>query len=103
MSGPVGKNPEKRKYIDLWLLASLTFLYYFSIFYADTMNRSREQLLADILKSTHEPQPITMIMYGARLSYAQLLRHMKFLGNKGMIQKTKEGKLAYHRYWQGLP
>jgi hypothetical protein len=59
MSGPVGKNPEKRKYIDLWLLASLTFLYYFSIFYADTMNRSREQLLADILKSTHEPQPIT--------------------------------------------
>jgi predicted transcriptional regulator len=56
------------------------------------MNRSREQLLADILTATQEPQPITVVMYGARLSYAQLLRHMKFLENKGMIQKTKESK-----------
>lgn len=55
------------------------------------MNRSREQLFADILKSAQEPQPITIIMYGARLSYAQLLRHMKSLENKRMIQKT-EGK-----------
>ena len=56
------------------------------------MNRSREQLFADILTAAQEPQPITIVMYGARLSYAQLLRRMKFLENKGMIQKTKEGK-----------
>ena len=58
------------------------------------MNRSREQVLADILTAAREATTKTSIMYSARISYVQLLTHTKFLENQGMIKETKGGKWA---------
>lgn len=96
MSGPVGKNSENmKKFIKLWQATSFTLINCnIIILYANIMNRSKEQLLADILVASNEPNTKTLIMYRARLSYAQLLTYMKFLEKKQMIQKTENGKWA---------
>ena len=57
-----------------------------------TFRTNSGSVILGILTSAQEAQPRTIIMYGARLSYAQLSRHMKYLENKRMIQKTNDGK-----------
>lgn len=54
------------------------------------MNRSKEEIIANILTAVNEPVNITMIMYEARLSYAQLKMYIKYLEEKELIHKTQD-------------
>ena len=94
MSGTAGKNSENmRKFVILWQAANFTIINCnIIVLYANIMNRSNEQLLADILDAAKESNTKTLIMYRARLSYTQLLTYMKFLKKKQVIQKTINGK-----------
>ena len=53
------------------------------------MNRSREQIIANILSAVNTPIKRTHIMYHANLSFDQLKIYMDYLHNKKLIQQTE--------------
>ena len=55
------------------------------------MNRSREEIVADILSVAGEPVKKTMIMYKAHLSFEQLKLYLDFSREKGLISNTEDG------------
>ena len=55
------------------------------------MNRSRDQIIANILAASTEPIKKTLIMYKANLSFDQLKVYMEYLERKQFIHKTEEG------------
>ena len=57
----------------------------------NTMNRSKEEIIADILTAANEPVNRTLIMYKARLSYTQLMTYTRNLEEKLLIHKTQTG------------
>jgi predicted transcriptional regulator len=50
-------------------------------------NRSREEIIAEILTTLLEPQIKTMIMYKSKLSYSQLKFYHRLLLDKGLIRE----------------
>jgi predicted transcriptional regulator len=54
------------------------------------MNRSREQIIANILSAVNTPIKRTHIMYHANLSFDQLKIYMDYLHNKKLIQQTED-------------
>ena len=58
------------------------------------MNRSREEILADMLSVAIEPVNKTAIMYKAKLSYEQLKDYLSYMVDRQMIETTKEGTWA---------
>ena len=50
-------------------------------------NRSREEIIAEILSTLMEPQIKTMIMYKSKLSYSQLKFYHRLLLDKGLIRE----------------
>jgi predicted transcriptional regulator len=62
-------------------------------------NRSKEEILANILEAALSPIKKTTILYKANLSYAQLKMYLSFLERRGLIQSrngwwaaTEKGK-----------
>jgi len=55
------------------------------------MNRSKEEIIADILTAANEPVNRTLMMYKARLSYTQLMTYTRNLEEKLLIHKTQTG------------
>ena len=58
------------------------------------VNRSREEILADMLSVAIEPVNKTAIMYRAKLSYEQLKDYLSYMVDRQMIETTKEGTWA---------
>jgi predicted transcriptional regulator len=58
------------------------------------VNRSREEILADMLSVAIEPVNKTAIMYKAKLSYEQLKDYLSYMVDRQMIETTKEGTWA---------
>jgi predicted transcriptional regulator len=54
----------------------------------DVMNRSREEILGDMLSVAVEPVNKTAIMYKAKLSYDQLRDYLSYLVDRQMIENT---------------
>lgn len=54
-------------------------------------NRSRDEIIANMLASVESPSPKTAMMYRARLSYSQLKYYHNLLISKGLV--TQVGKL----------
>lgn len=50
-------------------------------------NRSRDEILTEILSGLDEPESRTAIMYKSRLSYAQLQFYHKYLLEKKLIRE----------------
>jgi predicted transcriptional regulator len=50
-------------------------------------NRSRDEILMEILSGLDEPESRTAIMYKSRLSYAQLQFYHKYLLEKKLIRE----------------
>jgi predicted transcriptional regulator len=48
-------------------------------------NRSKEEILANMLEAAQSPIKKTAIMYKANLSYAQLEKYLSLLETKGLI------------------
>lgn len=48
-------------------------------------NRTRNGIIAEMLAAVERPSPKTAMMYGARLSYAQLRHYHGYLAEKGLI------------------
>ncbi len=55
------------------------------------MNRSREEIAANMLAFASEPVKKTTIMYQACLSYDQLKLYLGLLRKKGLIDITEDG------------
>jgi predicted transcriptional regulator len=51
-------------------------------------NRTRNEIIAEMLASVESPSPKTAMMYGARLSYAQLKHYHDYLSEKGLIEQV---------------
>jgi len=58
-------------------------------------NRTRIEILADILDIAHNGALKTHIMYKANLSHRQLDKYLQFLVRQGMIVEVRDG--AYDR------
>lgn len=54
-------------------------------------NRTRSEIIADILSVLDNPELKTSVMYKSRLSHAQLKNYYKLLIEKGLVEE-KEGK-----------
>lgn len=54
------------------------------------MNRSREQIIANILSVAREPIKRTHIMYHANLSFDQLKIYIEYLARRKFIRQTED-------------
>ena len=52
-------------------------------------NRTRNEIIAEMLSSVGSPSPKTAMMYGARLSYAQLRHYHDYLEKRGLIVQVE--------------
>lgn len=55
-------------------------------------NRTREQIIAEMLESLRAPVRKTTVMYGARLSYNQLRLYHAILLSRGLVAKAGSAK-----------
>jgi predicted transcriptional regulator len=51
-------------------------------------NRSRNEIIAEMLSTVQTPSRKTAVMYSARLSYTQLKYYQKLLLNGGLVTQT---------------
>lgn len=54
------------------------------------VSRSKETIIIGVLTATLEPTKKTIIMYSARIGYAQLVRYLEFLSAKQLIETRDE-------------
>jgi predicted transcriptional regulator len=66
-------------------------LFSYIIIFDWLVNRSREEIAANMLSVASEPVKKTMIMYQARLSYDQLKLYLGLLQKNGLIDTTNDG------------
>lgn len=52
------------------------------------LNRSRNEIIAEMLDTVQTPSRITAVMYNARLSYTQLKYYQNLLLDKGLVTQT---------------
>lgn len=70
-------------------------------------NRTRNEIIAEMLESIVSPSPKTAMMYGARLSYAQLKHYHDYLTERGLVTQvdglwvaTEKGRSFLRAYAQ---
>jgi predicted transcriptional regulator len=62
-------------------------------------NRSRDQIMAEMLQNMVSPVRKTAVMYNARLSYTQLTYYHDLLLRFGLIERVAEASDNYSGFW----